>query len=133
MHKDILFDCIGVLYTPDRNQLLIDYIQQLRQKYKVFLFSNLSPSSLQRYFDTSEQKQLFDAVFAIGGSGVLKPDTQAYSDVCEDLLIAADQAVMIDDSSDNCVAARRFGMAAVKYESFEQTRRDLSAVLEQGA
>ncbi|QGF24145.1 HAD-IA family hydrolase [Raineyella fluvialis] len=58
-----------------------------------------------------------------------KPDPKAYLSVCQELGVAPDSVVMIDDRPVNCEGARTTGMQAIRFRSAEQLRTALAQVL----
>jgi HAD superfamily hydrolase (TIGR01509 family) len=49
-------------------------------------------------------------------TGVRKPDAEAYLVVCRTLDVTPEQCVFVDDREVNCEAARKVGMASVRFE-----------------
>lgn len=56
----------------------------------------------------------------------LKPDRAIYDAACRAMDVYPGKSLLIDDRSENCDAARSYGMQAIQYESFEQVRGALS-------
>jgi len=138
MIKAVVFDCFGVLYVPggwprklERNNDLLAYVARLRSWYSTAALSNLPSQRLDGYFTPSEEARYFDVVLTSGAAGVAKPHPSIYEQVCHKLGVAPNEAIMIDDSEDNCAGARAVGMQAVLYQSAAQLKRDLELLLEQ--
>lgn len=148
MIKAIIFDCFGVLimdkpvsyfqqnsphnstYDEFKNKELLDYIKQLKNRYKVAILSNISCiESLYDRFTQEEIENLFDEVVASGEIGFAKPQAQAYEKVADKLGVHLDECIMIDDCEDYCMAAKSVGMKSVLYQSVQQTKRQIDNYL----
>lgn len=55
-------------------------------------------------------------------TGFRKPEPQAYSVACDELGLAPEQFVFVDDRGSNCKAAAQLGMAAIKFEGADALR-----------
>jgi len=75
---------------------------------------------------------LFDFVIESSKIGERKPELRFFQRVCEQLGIAASQAVYLDDLGGNLKPARIMGMHTIKVESPDVAIAELEAVLEIG-
>jgi HAD superfamily hydrolase (TIGR01509 family) len=112
-----------------KNKPLLDYIKELRGRYKTALLSNIISGGLEVRFPDNELLQYFEVVVASGDIGFAKPEAQAYEITAEKLGVRLEECIMIDDSEDYCQGAKGVGMQSVLYQSFEQAKRDLSNLL----
>lgn len=112
-----------------KNMALLDYILQLRERYKTAILSNVSKGSLKMKFTDAELAKYFDAVVASGEVGYAKPEAQIYEIAADRLGVLLNECVFTDDNEDFCEAARGLGMQAIPYNSFEQFRRELELLL----
>lgn len=112
-----------------KNTELLDYIVDLRRRYKTALLSNVSAAGLAVRFTPEELSKHFDVVVASGVIGYAKPEAQAYEVTAERLGVRLDACVMIDDREDYCLGAQGAGMRAIQYTSFEQMKRTLEGIL----
>jgi HAD superfamily hydrolase (TIGR01509 family) len=113
-----------------KNQLLLDYIRDLRVHYKTAMLSNIgSTASLGRRFQLSELADLFDVVVASGDIGYAKPEAAAYEITADRLGVRLDECVFVDDREPYCEAARGVGMQAIVYRDFAQFQAELQAML----
>lgn len=71
----------------------------------------------------------FEAVIESSKAGVRKPDPRIYLMMCEQLGLAPDACIYLDDLGINCKPAAQLGMHAIKVVSGEQALADLGAVL----
>jgi putative hydrolase of the HAD superfamily len=133
MVKAVIFDCTGVLVGSGQavNQKLLGYIRsQLKPHYKVGMLSNLPRHYIERLFEPSELL-LFDVTALASEAGIAKPDPRAYRFIAERLGVEPDRCIFVDDFERHCEAAREQGMRAVLYDSFEQTKREIEAILQE--
>jgi 2-haloacid dehalogenase len=70
----------------------------------------------------------FDGVIVSGLEGLVKPDPRLYRVFCERYGIAAENCVFIDDSEQNIVAARKFGMHGIHFQDPVMLRKELIAL-----
>ncbi len=117
-------------HSSKRNEYLIKYVQELRQQYKVAMLSNIGGDMMDGFFSLEEQQQLFDAVILSGDVKMAKPDRAIFELVCLGLGVELDEAVMIDDMQTTCDIVKSFGMKSICYQSFEQCKSELAAILE---
>ena len=110
------------------NYDLVAYIRELKeQQFKIGLLSNAG-NDIWDYV-TPDLQELFDARLISADLGRCKPDPEVFLDACRRLSIAPEEAVLVDDSMDNCLAARAIGLQAIQYQSFVQTRGELADAL----
>lgn len=134
MIKAVIFDCFGVLGDHSaagwhRNEALLATIEQdFKGKYKVGMLSNLGVASLNTLFSQDERQKLFDAVVISGEVGIAKPHPDIYKLVCERLDVAPQEAVFVDDSTDNISGAQAIGMQTIWYRDFATFQNDLAAL-----
>lgn len=110
------------------NYELLQYIREdLRGNYKVGLLSNAGQDIWQ--YVTPDIRELFDVSLISAELHRAKPDIEAFEEVCRQLGVSPEQALMIDDSLANCVSAKQTGLSVVQYQSFPQFRAEVSDML----
>ena len=113
-----------------RNELLIEYVRELRQTYKIGLLSNIGSDSFYgELFTRDEVTELFDEVVLSSDIHIVKPQPEAFLSIAERLGVPPEECVMIDDLSDNVAGARAVSMIGVQYNSIEQLRGELEGIL----
>lgn len=128
MVKAIIFDFTGVIYPGDYDQQLLGYIDQLRQKYKISMVSNLTAETYERLIVPI--KEHFDDVVISSLVGVAKPDPEIYTLAAKRLGVEPNECVFIDDHDYRVEGALAAGMQGIVYESFDQMKTDLIKLLE---
>ena len=115
-------------YMP--NQALIDYVRkELHDHYKIGMLTNAGRGWLQGFFSENQLHDMFQAVAVSAEIGAVKPDPAAYQAVLSMLGVQPDESVMIDDISENCAGAQRYGMRAVHYQTYHQAIAELNSIL----
>ena len=83
----------------------------------------------QREIEAAEAMALFDTVIESSKAGVRKPDPAAYQLVLDELRVAPEEIVYLDDLGINLKPARALGMRTIKVVDPEVALAELSAVL----
>ncbi|WOP17534.1 HAD family phosphatase [Raineyella sp. LH-20] len=92
------------------------------------LFSN-APVSIADAIDDLPELSTMQARLYSCRIHLAKPDPAAYRAACEELDVAPESVIMIDDRPVNCEGARSTGMQAVRFRNPEQLRADLEPLL----
>ncbi len=87
---------------------LLAYVDRLRAQYRVGLLSNATTDA-RRFFKESGIAGHFDAITISGEEGVMKPDERIYRIALARLDVRPNEAVFVDDFSENIIAARSVG------------------------
>ena len=109
---------------------LLDYVEQLRKTYKTAVLSNASKGRLKEIIGAEDTERCFDVIVESGSLGFAKPDPEIYQYTADQLGVRFDECVFTDDKEEYCQAARAAGMQTIRYESFEQFKRDLRELLQ---
>lgn len=112
-----------------KQQGVLDFIATLRPLYKIAMLSNASGKGIRRRFTPEELDRHFDVVVASGDIGFAKPEAQAYEITADRLGARLAECVMVDDREDYCMGARGVGMQAIRYQSFDQMKKELDTLL----
>lgn len=102
-----------------------DMLLQLRQKYRVFMLSNINDLHatwidaymLNKHGISDFQQIYFDGVYYSHLIRHRKPDTDAYEYVLSDAEIKAEESVFIDDLLPNIEAAEKVGIKGLWHEA----------------
>lgn len=112
------------------DRALVDYLRSLRPKYKTALLSNAWDDLRAALEQEWSIKDAFDEVIISAEVGLAKPDPRIFHLALERLGVSPAQAVFVDDFSHNVEGARALGMQAIHFQSSEQARAALDALLE---
>ncbi len=126
-------DIREVMRTSDRSIAVMDYtvswLQYLKQKgFHLYVLSNYSRYMLEH---TKEQldfvKYMDGAVFSCN-VGLLKPEEAIYRHLLDQYHLKPEECVFIDDTRENCDAARALGIKTVHFTDFQQAAKELKAL-----
>lgn len=108
---------------------LVRYLRSLRPRCKTALLSN-AWSHLRDWLENLWHiADAFDEIIISSETGVAKPDERAFRIALERLGVAAQEAVFVDDFSENVEAARRLGMQGVLFQSTRQMMAEVERLL----
>lgn len=93
---------------------LLEFIRSLKPRYKIGLISN-AWSGMRGYIVEKKFDDVFDTLIISAEVGAVKPEAQIYQLALKQVQVRADEAIFVDDFSENVDAARSLGMAAVRF------------------
>lgn len=106
----------------------VEILRRLKEAgYRIFGLSNWSAETYPRASHRFEFFQLFDRVFLSGELGLVKPDPAIYEYFLTGVKCTAPECVLIDDTLENIVSAKRIGFKTIHFQSPQK----LAAALEQ--
>ena len=115
-----------ILYAQRiRDEPMLDYVKELRKTHKTALLSNVGSGVIDKLFTAEERKELFDVVVLSSEVGMIKPEAGIYEYTLQQLGVAPEESVMIDDLSGNIDGAQAVGMNGVVFQSIDQLQREL--------
>lgn len=112
-----------------RNHEMVDYVRQIRSKYKTALLSNVGERMLDGLFPRDEQAELFDTVVLSYQEGLVKPHPEIFVLTAERMGLKPGECVMIDDIEQNCDGAEIAGMRSVRHVNNDLTRARVADLL----
>ena len=109
----------------------VSWIQELKERgYKIYILSNWSKPAYDACKDTALSfLPLVDGVVFSYKELVIKPDDKIYDIICSRYDINPAEAVFLDDTEKNIIAAREFGLHGIHFQSYEQGKAELEALL----
>ena len=118
-------------WSSDRvDEELIDFIQSLRQNYKIGLLSNGfidARQSLSKRFPGL--LNVFDEVVFSSEVKMAKPDPRIYGLMLDKLGLEPENAIFVDDFRENVEAAHALGIHAIQFRNSRQARQAVLEVL----
>ena len=125
------------LLAGDLRPEMVEALNRVRRRYKTACLTNNmrtgeGPAMMREPAKAAAIEAvmaLFDAVFESSKVGIRKPEPGFYQVACEELGIAPDEAVFLDDLGINLKPAAALGMTTIKVTSAEQALADLEALL----
>lgn len=111
----------------------VSWIQELKERgYRIYILSNWSQPAYDACKDTALSfLPLVDGVVFSYKELVIKPDKEIYDIICSRYDINPEEAVFLDDTEKNIVAAREFGLHGIHFKSYEQSKAELEELLKQ--
>lgn len=107
-------------YLGTANTELIEYVRQLRPRYRTGILSNSFVGAREREQAAYGFEDLVDEIVYSHESGMSKPEARIYALVCERLNVRPEETVFVDDA-DRCVeGARRAGLHAIRFQDNAQ-------------
>ena len=100
----------------------IALLKKLRQRYKLFLFSNTNAIHLKAFHKMFREQfgssldDLFDKVYYSHVMGVRKPDEKSFRFILEDSRLNASETLFVDDAGINIEGAERVGLKTLYLE-----------------
>ena len=117
------------LKTHTINQEMVDYIGELRKKYKVILLTK----NIKHYLDW-ERKEfgldgMFDDIINTSEINLPKASTETLNYVLGRYPVEPSEVLYVDDQEINLQDAKNIGMNTVLYQDFDQVKSDFKNIL----
>jgi epoxide hydrolase-like predicted phosphatase len=111
---------------------LIAYLRRMHGRYKTALLSNAWANLGEWLRDRFHMDDCFDVIVISAVVHMMKPDPAIYLHTLNELQVASQEAVFVDDSRPNVEAAVALGIHAIQFTTREAVLEELEALL-QGA
>ena len=103
-----------------------DLVRRLKAAgYGVYGLTNWSMETFPMVRDKYEVFSLLEGIVVSAEEYLLTPDKAIYHCLLERYALKAEESIFIDDNADNVAGAEAVGMKALRFESAEQTEREL--------
>lgn len=111
----------------------IPWIKELKERgYRIYILSNWSKPAYDSCQNTALSfLPLVDGVVFSYEELVIKPDEKIYDIICKRYEINPVEAVFLDDTEKNIIAAREYGLHGIVFKNYEQGRNELEELLKQ--
>ena len=120
---DLLNELINedILSWMDFDDRMIDWAKSSKDHgYQIAILSNMPSDELVYFRKHFDWIDIFDYTFFSCELKMLKPEPQIYRHALEEMGIAANQILFIDDIEENVNAAKELDINSVLYETFEK-------------
>ncbi len=115
------------------NTAMVSFIHELKEAswgaVKVYAMSNVSKEDYA-FLSTKLDCSDFDQVFTSGHSGMRKPDLSFYRHVLEEIKLAPEEVVFIDDKTENVLAAKSLGINSIVFDDNLNVSRALTSIFD---
>lgn len=108
---------------------LVNLIRSVRPGVKTGLISNAWDGLREILHTRVPVIDAFDVIVISAEEKIAKPDPRLYLLTLERLGVQADEAIFLDDVSENVFAAQTLGLIGIHFRSSEQAQRDIRALL----
>ena len=116
---------------------MVTALKIIRQRMKIGCITNnvkagegaSMAQNAERAARMSAVFDLFDTVIESSKTGIRKPDPRIYQIACEQVCVAPENAVFLDDLGINLKPARALGMSTIKVLNSKQALDDLESLL----
>lgn len=112
---------------------LVEYIRSLRPRYQTALLSNAWASMRDYLTNQWRIVDAFDHVFISAERGLSKPDREIYQLVIEEMGIAPEEGVFVDDFVENIEGARAAGLHGVHFQNSAQAIAEVEQLLKRSS
>lgn len=112
-----------------KNSYLIEYIKQLKGKYKLAVLSNVSNDWIRQEFLEPSEIQLFDDFILSYEVGLIKPNPEIFRLTASRLGVQLEEMLFIDDSAGNAQAASDLGVKAIVYSDFPSFKEQIDKLI----
>lgn len=108
---------------------LMGFLRGLRPALKIGLISNAWSGLRDVLHTTVPIADAFDTLLISAEEKIMKPDPRIFHAALERLGVQPQEAIFLDDFSENIEGARAVGLIGVPFTSSEQAQRDIRALL----
>ncbi|MCR5627148.1 MAG: HAD family phosphatase [Lachnospiraceae bacterium] len=101
-----------------------DWIKEIKAAgANVLYLSNYSEHVIKGNYSALEFLDLVDGGVFSCYVNLIKPDREIFQCICDKYSLDKSKCLFIDDKNDNIIAAKEFGMNAVRFENYEQAHK----------
>lgn len=116
-------------YLGTANTQLIEYVRQLRPRYRTGILSNSFVGVREREQAAYGFEDLVDEIVYSHEAGMSKPDPRIYALTCARLDVRAEETVFLDDTGRCVDGAQEAGLHAVRYQDNAQAIEEIEKLL----
>jgi epoxide hydrolase-like predicted phosphatase len=110
---------------------LIDYVRGLHAYYRTALLSNAWDDLRQVIAEKWHFEDAFDIMIISAEVGVVKPDPRIFYLSLDQLGVAPEEAIFVDDFQRNVNAANEVGIHGIRFHSPQQVRSEIAHLLDE--
>jgi len=135
LQREVSLDGFGEAFMAELsvNEPMLEYVGSLRKRgYRLALCTNNVREWEPLWRPKLPVDELFEVVVDSSYVGARKPERAIYEITLQRLAVAGEQALLVDDLEDNCIAARELGWHAVWFKSSEQAIGEIDRILAAG-
>lgn len=112
----------------------IPWIQEVKAKdVRVLYLSNYSEHLIQKKPEVLDFIPYMDGGVFSCRVHLIKPDPAIYQAICDTYGLVPEETIFVDDNRENIASALKFGLRAIRFESYEQAHKAVNDLLNQNA
>ena len=115
------------------NRKVIHFMAEMQGEYQTAILSNAGDRTRQVIEEDFQLDRYLDEIIISAEEGLIKPDPRIFDLAMGRLETLPEQTLFLDDSLENVLAARDFGMHAVQFIHTEQALGAMREILAKGA
>ncbi|WP_019613803.1 HAD family hydrolase [Psychromonas ossibalaenae] len=100
-------------------------IEKLKKQTKIAIYSNTNSLHWSRLMQEMQLAELFEHCFASHLIGFAKPDPEGFIYVANELKLAPENILFLDDNPGNIAGAQKQGFIARQVQGFEEVKQNL--------
>lgn len=112
------------------NTALVEYVDTLREKYKIALLSNSSSDYLRNELAMHDLEKRFDEIVISSEVKLIKPEPGVFEHIMRKLRVDPGECVFIDDNPKNVTAARNLGIYGIVFTDLPALKTELDKILQ---
>ena len=123
-------------FVTEVPQYKLDYLNELRKKYKVYILSNTNPymmgwaRSSELTFAGKPLDAYVDKIYASYEIGVTKPGRGIFDYMIKDTGLDPAETIFVDDGASNIAMGQELGFVTLQPENGEDWRAELDKILD---
>ena len=115
------------------NKPMIHFIVEVGANYQTAILSNAGDRTRQVIEEDFQLDRYLDEIIISAEEGVIKPDPRIFQIAMERLGAMPERTLFLDDTLENVLSAREFGMHAVQFINNHQAIQAMDDILEKEA
>ena len=112
------------------NKQIIRFMDDVQEDYQTAILSNAGDRTRQVIEEDYQLNRYLDEIIISAEEGVIKPDKRIYQIAMDRLGAVPEATLFLDDTLENVLAAREFGMHAVQFISTHQAIQAMDDILQ---
>lgn len=102
------------------NKDILNFMAEIQDQYQTAILSNAGDKSRHLMVDTYQLDHYVDEIIISAEEGVIKPDPRIFEIAMDRMNAEPETSLLLDDTLENVIAARAFGMKAVQFLDSKQ-------------
>ncbi len=102
-----------------------NFLHAIRQNYTVAVFSNVNELHWERIINEMDMGNRFDHYFASHIIKRAKPDVSSFEFIANEMNVANERIIFLDDNAANVAGARQAGFSAHQVKGFDEAKAQL--------